>query len=448
MKPLIVTAATKGSRYEDCLKIQKETYGDGILTVEFPRMSWEKGTKIKPEAIRKAFKKSDVVFWMDSDCWVDLPDELPEGDWDICTTENIHPKHFHRISAGFILLRNTKAVRNFLSEWDNINKRYNKDHPALIKALQRNQRYLKMSDMTEWLKGRHKINVLSPERGIVDETGTLSKKFHPYLKVQILPCRFPLKEQEWPLSMQAGIMEYDDVSIGEKYDPSADVHIFWGLRRQHYQDALAGGKPFIVVERGYLGDRISQWFSVGVGGLNGLANFNTSKVTPARFKTLWEPLMQPWRHDGEYALVMGQVPGDASLYGQNIDSWAMLACGQAKRAYSAVFYRHHPDIRPKDRPDFGVPLMQGDLKEAIENAKVVITYSSNTAVDAVMAGVPAVSTIPGSMAWEVTSHNIEDPLIYPDREEWAAKLAYSQWSLAEIREGKPWLHLRSLITQG
>jgi len=441
---IIVTAATKYSVYEACLEQQKAIYGDKIVTYTFPRMSWERGTKIKPAAIRQAFRKSDVVLWMDSDCWVDLPDDLPEGDWDICTIENIHPKHFHKISAAFILFRNTKRTRKFLDDWDKLNKRYPKDHPALIKALERNYRYVNVGDMTEWLKGRHKVNVLLPDRGAVDETGQMNYKSLNPLKIQILPCRMPLKKEEWPEAMAEGIAKYDDVVIGEKYDPSYDVHVFWGLKRQHYKDAVVGGKPFVVVERGYLGDRVKQWFSVGIGGLNGLADFNNQNVSGKRW-AMWRDGLQPWQENGNYALVIGQVHGDASLYGIDINQWAYMAVNQAKRVYDKVVFRHHPEIKAKDRANFGVQIMQGPLQSVLKKAKCVITYSSNTAVEAIMAGIPAVTAIKGSMAWDVSSHNIEDPLIYPDREEWGKKLAYTQWSIDEMREGLPWKHLRSKL---
>lgn len=436
---IICTAATRNSPYEACLEKQKEIYGNKIFTMLFPRMSWEKGTKIKPEAIRQAFRRDDVVLWMDSDCWVDLPDEIPEGKWDIAITENIHPTHFHKISSAFILLRNTKRTRKFLVDWDNLNKRYNKDHPALIKALERNKKWLAIHDMTDWLRGRHKINVLLPDRGAVNENGVMNYKSLNPLKVQILPCRLPLKEEEWPEALAEGIAKYDDVTIGEEYDPSFDIHVFWGLKRQHYKDAVKGGKPFVVVERGYLGDRIKQWFSVGIGGLNGYADFNNQNVLGNRW-TQWE--MQPWKEDGQYALVVGQVPHDASLYGIDIDQWAKMAVEQAKRVYSDVRFRHHPEVKAKDRPDYGVPVMQGSLPKVLADAKCVITYSSNTAVDAVLLGVPSITTIKGSMAWDVTSHNIEDPLIYPDRQEWLKRLAYTQWSIDEMRQGQPWRHLR------
>jgi hypothetical protein len=50
---------------------------------------------------------------------------------------------------------------------------------------------------------------------------------------------------------------------------------------------------------------------------------------------------------------------------------------------------------------------------------------------------------PGSMAWDVTEHDlsrIEFP-IKPDRDQWAANLAYTQWTMDEMARGWAWAHL-------
>jgi hypothetical protein len=168
MEYLICSAATEGSRYVECIERQRIIFGHRYLGLILPdRGSWEENTKLKPEAIREAFKHSDVVLWIDSDCLIDPPDSAPDGNWDVCTMYNFHPGHKIKVSAGFIMFRNNARTRRFLARWDVENMRVKKDHPGFTRALNRMPDGLIVSDMTDWLKGRHQINALAPERGVV-----------------------------------------------------------------------------------------------------------------------------------------------------------------------------------------------------------------------------------------------------------------------------------------
>lgn len=167
MDYVIVSAATQGSRYAGCISVQREIYHNHryIGLVVDDRGSWDENTKIKPDAVRLALEFSSVALWIDSDCTIDPPIELPSGDWDICTMRNIHPLHKIKTSAGFILFRDTGRTRQFLDCWDQVNKSFKKDHPGMIRALRKMSGKLKVADMSEWLKGRHHINSLATDRG-------------------------------------------------------------------------------------------------------------------------------------------------------------------------------------------------------------------------------------------------------------------------------------------
>lgn len=165
MQYLVVSAATAGSRYVACLDKQSARLGDRFHGVRLPEVkSWADGTKIKPTAIRQAFKLSPVVLWVDADCAVNPPADIPVGAWDIGTTYNFHPTHKLKISAGFILFRDTPATRRFLDDWDVCNQRHKKDHPAMMQALKQ-CRVIKVADITGWLRGRCIINDLAQDRG-------------------------------------------------------------------------------------------------------------------------------------------------------------------------------------------------------------------------------------------------------------------------------------------
>ena len=65
-----------------------------------------------------------------------------------------------------------------------------------------------------------------------------------------------------------------------------------------------------------------------------------------------------------------------------------------------------------------------------------------------MADIPAVAITPMSMAWDVTSHDIDAALVRPDRSEWGRRLSYCQWLPEEIESGEAWAHLRKGALNG
>ena len=166
MEYLIVSAADRGGPYEKCIREQRAEHGEKFHGILFKcRGGWHENTKCKPAAVREAFKLNDVVFWVDADCYIDPPESLPEGDWDICVADNFHPHHKLKISAAFILFRKTKGTERFLNVWELFNRKERKDHPAFIKTIKATKSSVKIKDMTSWVKGRQTINRFLPERG-------------------------------------------------------------------------------------------------------------------------------------------------------------------------------------------------------------------------------------------------------------------------------------------
>lgn len=209
----------------------------------------------------------------------------------------------------------------------------------------------------------------------------------------------------------------------------------------------AAGANVLVMERGYLGDRFA-WTSLGWNGLNGRARFPFNP-DPSRFRRYFGDQMKPWRKAGDYALLIGQVPGDASLSGQDLTGWYRATAVAAARAYGLpVAFRRHPKAVEKGVRQTvpGTRLLEGELADALAGAAVVLTFNSNVGVDAVMAGCPVVAVDRGSMAWDVAAHKIGE-FTYPDREDWGTKLAWCQWTIDEIRSGEALVPMFDLLKE-
>ena len=232
----------------------------------------------------------------------------------------------------------------------------------------------------------------------------------------------------------AGLKLYGIDSI-TSIGPSSTKHVAcWGWRQgKILRDA---GHEVLVMERGYIGNRFSL-SSLAWNGLNGYGEFpNIENCDSARFDNV--ATLKPWKHDGEYVLIMGQVPGDASLRGRNLMPWYESVAVLAADFYGLpVLFRPHPVAikrGARQQPRHTQVCRADSLEKSMSKAAVVITYNSNSAVDAVLAGVPTIAYDAGSMAYPVTAHSIGE-LVRPDRQQWANDLAWCQWSIDEIRDG-------------
>jgi hypothetical protein len=83
------------------------------------------------------------------------------------------------------------------------------------------------------------------------------------------------------------------------------------------------------------------------------------------------------------------------------------------------------------------------LAEDLAEAHAVVTFNSNTAVDALLNGIPVFAHDQGSMCWPVANKSLisVDVPNKPDRSQWLSDFAYAQWTPEEMRSGRAWQHL-------
>jgi hypothetical protein len=231
--------------------------------------------------------------------------------------------------------------------------------------------------------------------------------------------------------------------------PPADLACSWSAKHQRVWDWREATKgPVLIMERAALQPR-HEFTSLGFNGLAGRGTYAKARDDGLRWRTHFAQHMKPWKAPAEgYALIIGQVRGDASLRGVDFRAWAHNRAVELRALGWRVFYRPHPlsarafDYwHPTSAPILGVE----DLAGALEGAALVVTYNSTTAVESVLAGVPTVAYDPGSMAWPVTTHAVPAEPIRPGRAAWAHDLAWSCFLPDEIESGFAWDHLKELM---
>lgn len=299
------------------------------------------------------------------------------------------------------------------------------------------------------------------------------------------PLRGQKKTIDWALGKQYGI----DLRLSYDIDPGpCDIAVQFGAAKprdqEHHvvrQNLAKCASHLIHVETPLLGRRIvvnnqHEYFRIGVDGfLNGTARFYPEEkiLDVARLSQLQEDLdvkFTSWKnHQQGPILILTQLIGDASLRGQNHSEWLSDTI-QGIRAITdrPIVVRTHPSMSSKARQEFfsgldalfmsnptNLTWSDGSLvplQQDLGRAGICVTYSSGSTIDAVLAGVPCITMDQGNLAYPISEwdiENIKDPYIATKIEvrNWLLQLAYSQWNLEEIAQGKAWQHVIEILQE-
>lgn len=235
-------------------------------------------------------------------------------------------------------------------------------------------------------------------------------------------------------AMEAGWPDAERLSLdaGRLAPPNgADrLHIVGGLQfgaLDRMRKIRAAALPYIFYDRAYFGggprsDRLritagayqKHWIDRAWGG----------NRTPGRAAAFGVTL-RPWRHGGGHILLV--PPGEAirTLFG--LGDWEGQMLARLKRATQR-------EVRVSYKGD------PAPLEERLHNCHCVVTWTSNVAVDAIVAGVPAFTSewsAAAPVAWDLDMlwTDIEMPRRNGEREIWAESLAWGQFTLQEIASG-------------
>jgi hypothetical protein len=147
---------------------------------------------------------------------------------------------------------------------------------------------------------------------------------------------------------------------------------------------------------------------------------------------------------GEKVILCGQVPWDASVDMHDHKAWLVETASQLKVITKRpIVFRPHPLAIQALPPIKGIEYSTKPLSEDLKDAHCVITFNSNSGVEAAIDGKAVFAFDEGSMIWDICNkslYDIDNPA-YPERKQWARDLAYTQWTMGEMKEGKAWRHL-------
>lgn len=225
-----------------------------------------------------------------------------------------------------------------------------------------------------------------------------------------------------------------------------DLVFLYSLRSRGADELLTGfariNVPVVVTDYGYVKRACQEAFGgggaywqVGIGGLNSIPDL----ACPGdRFDALGVEIKEKGGDPEGYVLVAGQHDGDPS-HGRTdaagLARWAEEQCRFWQGQGVPVAFRPHP-FSPTIAPDVpGLVTAPADLDAAIAGARLIVVQTSNLGHDALLAGVPVCATSEDAPYAELSS--VDLPSV-EERRAYFNRVAYGQWTLAELAAGD-WL---------
>ena len=230
------------------------------------------------------------------------------------------------------------------------------------------------------------------------------------------------------------------------------LFVTWNRYQAMHEIALRvekGGGRVLVAENGYLGQgggtpkfqvhpggpQPGHYYAIAESWHNGGGRW--PEGGPERFARLHVEL-KPWRSDGEHILI---CPNRSFGVGDRVmhPDWAERRAEKLKKATNRpVRIRLHPGNDEPKRP----------LAEDLRCAWAVVIWSSSCGVHALADGIPVFCEAPHWILKGAAATGTIDAPVMPERAPHFERLAWAQWTCAEISTGEPFRHLLRRPGQG
>ena len=287
------------------------------------------------------------------------------------------------------------------------------------------------------------------------------------MKIEIWPLHGPLNSKDVFEKFITSLENSGEQVFVNQRVHDADVAVIWSVlwqgRMRKYKEIWDryrnANKPVIVIEVG--GIKRNETWKIGINGINREADFANQNIDNDRWKKFHIDL-KPWKQTGENIIICGQH--DTSHQWRNnppMSKWFDKQITEIRK------YTDRPIVirpHPRNRVTIDVKKYKGvtmveprrdmntyddtDLAERLKSAWAVVSHSSNPAMMAVFAGIP-VYVSEASLSYEVGNHsftNINNPAM-PDRQQWANRLAHTEWWPDEIQNGLPWSRIKQRLQE-
>lgn len=229
-----------------------------------------------------------------------------------------------------------------------------------------------------------------------------------------------------------------------------DAALFWGFTTECQrlaENCKAAGIPWVFMDLGYFGRE--KYFKVMVNDRHPTSYIMNRNLPNDRWQRFGIPI-QPWATGRRNILIAGMSHKAAWSYGVGFEAWEREVVDKLRTLTDrTIIYRPKPNSLHVAKPIPGAVFDKTTpLSALLASAYCVIAHNSNTCCEALLAGVPVFTRYGAARPLglgEEELHRLENPLRPEGREQWAANLAYSQWTTREMASGECWRHIKSVI---
>lgn len=238
----------------------------------------------------------------------------------------------------------------------------------------------------------------------------------------------------------------------------SDVVVLFGVKaRVRHEEFRAAGIQTIVLDKGYVrhaapgGQKWCEYWRVAVNAHHPTGYLMDQKQPHDRFNRLGLE-MREWRRKGDTVIYAGSSDKYHRFNGlEEANSYARSVVSKIRKLTNrAIIYRPKPSWKDAQRIE-GVTFSRPPerIHQTLVGAHVLVTNGSNACFEAVLAGVPTI-VLGEAVAKPISSTSlkrIERPQLagMDERLQWAANLAYAQWTMPEMRSGECWSHIGGLL---
>lgn len=204
----------------------------------------------------------------------------------------------------------------------------------------------------------------------------------------------------------------------------------WPVLRQ----AQAEGRDWYYIDHAYF--HRGKYYRVTK---NAYQHDGRGTSTGTRFLTAQRRRVQPWRTSGSHILICPNSAVHFGLHGQDVDQW-LADVTTTLRRHTDREIRIRWKVQRADRP----------IAEDLVDAWACVVFSSASAVDALIAGVPVFTLAPFASTVRMGLSDltqIEQPCYPDDRESFVSVLADHQWTLQELLLGDAWRALQDEVSR-
>lgn len=247
-----------------------------------------------------------------------------------------------------------------------------------------------------------------------------------------------------------------------KLNKKSNINIHWGVKcifkpNTFFRDLLLNKYKYsIIIEQGFLNRK--NYRSIGINGFSGLSKIKPINCPNDRFKLLNINVDNMKINKNGYILFCGQLPWDTQVQDINYNIYINDIFKKIKKITNKkIVFRYHPLYHSNNKknkfkitlPDYIKVDNNKDINNSFRESYIIISYNSNSLVEAIIKGIPIIALNKMSIVYEL-SNKLDDlnNIILPKRDNVMQKLyniSYMQYNLKELENGTAFTYIKKLL---